>query len=73
MQFRLLSQNRVRNYQEFGENFIMRIFNICTPHPIIYSGEQIKKNATGEHLAHVGRTGEMRKGFTWRKPDEMKH
>jgi len=32
----------------------MRIFNIRTPHPIIYSGEQIKKNVTGEHLAHVG-------------------
>jgi hypothetical protein len=54
MQFRFLSQNRVRNYQEIGENFIMRIFNICTPHPIIYSGDQLKKNVTGEHVAHMG-------------------
>lgn len=28
--------------------------NICTPHPIIYSGDQIKKNAAGEDVAHVG-------------------
>jgi hypothetical protein len=32
----------------------MRIFNICTPHPIIYSGYQTKKNVTGEQVAHVG-------------------
>jgi hypothetical protein len=54
MQFGLLSQNRVRNYQEIGDNFIMRIFNICTTHPIIYYGDQHKKNATGEHVANVG-------------------
>ena len=54
MQFRLFSQNRVRNYQEIGENFVMTVFNICTPHPIIYSGDQVQKNARGEHMAHVG-------------------
>jgi hypothetical protein len=53
MHFRLLSQNKVRNYQDIGENFIMKIFNIFTTHPTICSGDQITKNATVEDVARV--------------------
>jgi len=43
-----------KKLSEDWENFIIRNFNICNSHPIIYSCDKLEKNTRGEYVGHVG-------------------